>query len=56
MKNVNKGEAQEMINNLLSQGFDKKQIADCMCDGDYLRSESICEELAETVYCLVTKC
>jgi hypothetical protein len=44
--------AQEIISDLTSQGFDREQIADAMCDGEYLASEYIDENTAAEVYAL----
>jgi hypothetical protein len=44
--------AQEIITDLTSQGFDREQIADAMCDGEYLLAEDIDENTAAEVYAL----
>jgi hypothetical protein len=42
--------AQEIIKSLAEEGYDKGQIADAMCDGEYLGSQGITKSLAEKVY------
>ena len=52
MKNQNEIEieAKFIYNDLKSQGFDKKQIADCMCDGEVLAKDGIDQEVAEFIF------
>lgn len=42
--------AQEIIKELLAQGYDMKQIADVMCDGECLKALDIDQDTAEDVY------
>ena len=42
--------AQEKIDELKAQGYDKVQIIDAICDGEFLKAENIDKETAEEVY------
>ena len=49
MKDLSK-EAQEIIYDLLVEGFDNSQIKDAMCDGEYLKKEGINQEISEEIH------
>ena len=42
--------ATEIVSRLRAEGYDDKQIADAMCDGQYLDQAQISQETAEEVY------
>lgn len=44
--------AKQIIKDLVEEGFDLHQIADAICDGEYLNAEGIDQATAEEVFTL----
>ena len=47
-------EAKTLINEIAEEGFDKLQIIDAFCDGEWLSQKGITQEVAEEAVAILT--
>jgi len=45
----------EILQGLLENGYDRQEIQDAMCDGEFLKEESITQLQAESIYDFLAK-